>query len=193
MVELTERDEQLFDLLCSRTRSLVQNKYESPNTCVMSTRIGLEVLTYFGYRAEPQACWVAVYNKPFAEWVANGRQPPMDEEAATAAGFYQVGVYPDVEEQPRHWNGHLVIGVKDGLLDLDLGGFARTQHGINLPDGGFFPHGFGTYTAPSGVVIHYEQNEDKSYRRSRDYTVSSKWNEMAGTLIREAKAIIGEA
>src|SRR5882724_7191786 len=75
--ELTTRDELIFDHLCSRVRSLVQEKSDLANTCVLSTRIGVEVLRYFDYDPKPQPCYLVIYNEAYADWIDNNKQPPM--------------------------------------------------------------------------------------------------------------------
>jgi len=95
--------------------------------CIQATRVGLEVLRYFGVEARPLVTLLITGNRAWAEWMLDGSPQPMPDEA------WAVGIDDELHEGQRGFPGHLVIELDGQLLDLDAGFYARPERGIFVP------------------------------------------------------------
>lgn len=155
------------------------------NSCILSTRIGLEVLERHGVRAVAQAVRVAAYNtegiRLFMQEVPHSEWP----DSAWSVGIEGTG---KVTPETKAWDGHLVLIVRNPnrtrtLIDLTADQLDRPHHNINvsgpvfidLPPVGWTPHD-PIYTtlgaeagAPDATVIGYYPLMVGNWRSTPDW------------------------
>jgi hypothetical protein len=95
--------------------------------CVQATRVGIEVLRYFGFQGRPLVTLMMTGNLAWVEWMLAGQPQPMPDEV------WSVGIDPEHRPEDRGYPAHLVIALGGMLLDLDAGLYARPHKGIHLP------------------------------------------------------------
>ena len=170
------------------------------DTCIAATRIGNEVLGYFGIPSVPLPVAVAVQNPKLAQLVAAGailENPKQIEEL----GGYSIGVDPDQPPtrigERKGWNCHLVLWAPDHrmLVDLSLDQYDRPKRditvgtvGLRLPEE--VAEGFlsGANWLPvvrsNGVRVLYLHRADQvGYRTAPDWK-RGRYRKAIGTLIR---------
>lgn len=175
-----ERKERILHLLLQHARPLICEEFRA-DSCIASTRIGLDVLDYFGILAEPLAVCVTIFNPVMVERRNLGDQLPQNktemEEWVKKYGAWAVGVGYGGDQGPMKWPGHLVMLVEKTLmLDLSIDQANRPQHNIEL-------HPFGTMVFPeflsgqesllaevNGCMLRYLVQKD-----NRGYTASPNW------------------
>jgi hypothetical protein len=172
-------------------------EYTARRSCIAATRMGLEVLRYFGVAAVPQPVRLGAFNA--TAWAALAAGQPLDTEHTDAWSVGVAGV-----GQPRSrggWDGHLALLVRDAvLLDLSLDQFSRPEHQLVLaaswfplpPE--FFQDGWVTYQHALGAVIRYQRLHDASWKRSRDWLATDRrWIRPVGRIIRAVRADLASA
>ena len=142
-MHLEERDPQLTDkasricgMLCKFARPRILLNFR-PDSCIASTRIGVDVLRYFRVKTEPIVVKVHVFNKQFMARLDAGQFPSSKEDMDRwygEDGSHSVGL---VSEPPTNI-GHVVALVENAcILDLSLDQASRPQRGIHLQPSGF--------------------------------------------------------
>lgn len=103
-------------------------KVFSPDSCVASTWVLTEVLSYFGYTSEPLPVVALVFNEKGFEMASQGVPPSEWPDDAWSVGVEGTGVR---ELATRRWDGHLVALVNGNwLIDPSLDQFSRPQRGM---------------------------------------------------------------
>lgn len=181
---------ELIGLLATEMRPLVQEHYPGMPTCVLSTRIAYDVCRYYGVACEPLSVVLIAGNERWVEWMVSLDWKPT-AETPLPEGAWSVGVDPNRPAARNRWNGHLVLSVAGGILDCDLGYWARPGQGIHLPGGAFFVNGPDAYTAPEGGLVLYRERvlDDRIWARSRDWNGRGRRKRIVGSLIRQAKGL----
>jgi hypothetical protein len=150
--------------------------------CILSTRVGLEVLAAFGVPATPVSVTVvAATTAWWAWWNAGhvGAPPPYSVYVKQGHG------------RPGRWPGHLVLQLADAtLLDVDLRAFQRPAQGLMPPVAARIPQdatdrGLWTLTWSDGSVAYLVHPEDRSYRRAPDWT--GNWRPYVGPAVRAVR------
>jgi hypothetical protein len=99
----------------------------STGSCVASARVGVEVLRRLGLNAQAVSCGVSVMNLEAARLHAAGIPLAQWPESA-----WSVGV---AASAGTSWDAHVVVqwdaGGNRGLVDLDLGRYARPQYNLH--------------------------------------------------------------
>lgn len=97
-----------------------------PDSCIASTRIGLDVLKYFHVApALPIALTTAVYNQDAIDLLDGGMTMPELQQAMNErtteqrGGPWAVGIGADMPNSPG-WAGHLIVGLPKIRLLVDL-------------------------------------------------------------------------
>ena len=125
--------EKIIDKLLDIARPEILKEF-SVDSCIISTAIGIEVLSRFGVIAEPLPVRTVVFNKPFADRIKRGENPYKSDlaEWTKQDNSYSLGIgygFP----QPNKWAGHLVIlAEKKYLIDLSIDQANRPQYDISL-------------------------------------------------------------
>jgi len=155
--------------------------------CVLATRIGLDVLARFGLDAEPRLVVCEAANAAYLQWVEDGA--PGGDVGQLARGAWLVSNDPlkrraGGDGLPRQgppvaspWDGHLVLRLRDLLIDLDAQQFARPTHGIVPPAAVVLPwHGeerVGTDFRRGGACCYWPWPADHpidDWRTAPDWT-----------------------
>lgn len=111
------------------TRMYTRTKWETVNTCVLSTRIGIGVLGRFGVTSRPMPVYVSVHN--IAAWHLTKDKVPISQWPPHA---HSVGIHETSNViGGGGWNGHLVLilrqdpagGAPRLLIDLTADQFDR--------------------------------------------------------------------
>jgi hypothetical protein len=171
------------------------------NSCILSTRIAIDVLDHFGIDAEPLVVRATVSNAVFARLcVEHGELPdgPLMDRWEQEHGAWVLGLGvpapPGTVPLPRGWPGHLVAVVQRRLLlDLSLDQVNRPERGIGLgplilpcrPD--FLAGRQPFATLPGGCLVLYDAfPDDRSWHNSPD-RAKGRWDRLTGAVIRKVR------
>lgn len=115
-------------------RLVTLSEFTTVNTCILTTRLGVEVLTHYGLSAKAQPVRVAAWNRegitlhlrkvPHSQW----------PESAWSVGIEGTGVS---DRSTGAWDGHLVVVLRNPsrtrtLIDLTADQLSRPQRGIDI-------------------------------------------------------------
>ncbi len=175
-----------LETLCRVGRPTILGHGISVDSCIASTRIGVEALRRIGIAAGPTAVKVAAFNKEGHRAMVAGHPEWVREQRD---GAYGIGIgYPT--DGPG-WDGHLVITVeRKWLLDLSIDQASRPEHGIVLKPfftrRAFTSKGVMLLRIPDGGALRYELDPDnKAYKHAPDWRLT-KW----GPIVKEIVAAI---
>jgi hypothetical protein len=167
-------------------RPLVQSQVRETSTCVLSTRIAIEVLGYFEIAATPQPVEIHVINQAMADWIEAGY--PGGVEHGKELGAWGVSTIADQPAESGKWAGHLIVRLDDAFIDSDLGAYSRPHRSLVVPDGIVLgadadpPWGYDL----GGVHLVYTPTTDVSWKESIDWN-SKGVKKYAGPMIRAIK------
>lgn len=175
----------LIDHLLTRGRALVLEQF-SPKSCIVSTRVAIEVLKAHGIPAYPLATRIEALNAQAVKDSEAGATEP-------SLGSWIVGVEGTGEWSPTEnsWDGHLVAVFTDAksevLLDLSADQIARPAKGIHAEPLAFrltgkWPAG---WLWPNGSAIAYKPVRSRSYRQSSNWTDRRAWGPIVEALLEE--------
>ncbi|RPJ69041.1 MAG: hypothetical protein EHM24_19700 [Acidobacteria bacterium] len=154
--------------------------------CVLTTRVGLDVLARFDIAAEARSVVAAVSNRAYEEFRCFQATHPEASAVSAPPGAWAViaGLQPEpgAAPRPKHWWGHLVVYVpgRELMLDLDFQQFGRDRLGMPVPPALLMPWGQGRPTAgwqlalaadrSKVLFVHYErQDENQAYVAAPDW------------------------
>lgn len=172
------------------------------DVCVLATRVGYDVLSYFGVESAPVVVRALAFNPPAVAWV-NERGPNVSDEQLeeyNATGAWVVAIDEEDHEIPGRFPGHLVLRVPSerALVDLSIDQFARPERGIimpksaifDAPDDFFSDDGAATYGLEGGgrLAYFYRQRGTKDFRSGADW---KRKNPISGRVIRRLRATPG--
>jgi len=104
-----------------------------PDSCIVSTAIGIDVLTHFGILAEPLPVKLSIFNAPYVKRIDSGSDWPNRETLirwGQEDNSYSVGIGYG-EQQLNKWAGHLVLLVENKwLVDLSIDQANRPQYNM---------------------------------------------------------------
>jgi hypothetical protein len=170
-----------------------------PAHCILSTRIGIAVLEYFGVDAMPLSVRAGFMNREAIELMDAGHP---ESDVGKVGGSWGVGIGVGIEgDRPGHWDGHLVIRAADYILDLNSGPASRPQRAIPVPASLVlrippdFITGQEQYAWPldhdvTAVYKHTPAND--GWRKSPDWTGDDRHRATAGRLIRVLRDTLAE-
>lgn len=123
-----------FALAC-RTTTFTQ--FKNTNNCILSTRLGVDVLKRYGLDAKAQPVIVAAFNREGYEMYARNVPPSQWPDDAWSVGVAGTG---ESDRDVRAWDGHLVVLLRNPpnaegrkvrtLIDLTADQFDRPERGI---------------------------------------------------------------
>ena len=169
------------------------------DSCVLSTRVGLDVCSYFGVEAKPVVVRAMAFNPAWARFAQKHPEllaQPGDEKWSSpeADGAWAVGIDEVDHGTKGKFPGHLILylpGDPPEILDLSAGQFRREQHAMNIPNcisaaaPGFLDGAPVTFVADDDSTVVYAHRPGVSgYQRGGDWRHR---NEITGALIRRAK------
>ena len=176
---------------------LVKAIYSDTRVCVLSARVAIEVLHYFGVDARPFPCRVVAMNAIAAEGFVAGMSWPDIFEA----GGYSLGQMGKGPLPGKRWDGHLAAlvehyCVEDGekgalLVDFSLADLNRPDKGVHTaPLRATVPQRLiddGTRIVlplPEGGIAMYEPIEDNYWRQAPDWVDTKRWKPLVAQIIR---------
>lgn len=175
---------------------------DARDVCVLATRVGYDVLNYFGVESSPVVVRALAFNQPAVAWI-NERGPDVSAEQLEeydATGAWAVAIDEEDYGIPGRFPGHLVLHVPSerALVDLSVDQFARPEHGIVIPRSGIFDvpddffsdEGMVMYGLEGGgrLVYFYRPRAAKDFRSGVDW---KRKNPMSGRVIRKIRAAPG--
>jgi hypothetical protein len=167
--------------------------------CILCTAIGCDVLKTFGIDARPLSVQVDVVNQAWLTWTDDGR--PGGPTGGLARGAWAITCGGE-DTDPTHfsptllpvepgkaWDGHLVIQVEEGIIDLDLLAFSRPTKNLVLPAAALFAFdaaaGQGQAFQIDGHLIRYQPKPaDRSWEATRDWRSITKRQATVDRIVR---------
>lgn len=190
-------------------------RYFEPRSCIASTRIGIDVLAYFGIKAVPVPLLVAIFNAEAARMVNEGMSLSDVAEAMwkiskdQPGGPWTIALGAEVENGDG-WAGHLMIGIPQyrTLLDLSIDQANRPLKNIefnddlrtmHVPDESWWKgaEDRAILATDSGLtlILDHEAPDPDGYKRSKNWVRQSSvyegrrvFKEATGEIIRLVKA-----
>lgn len=157
----------------------------APDCCIAATRILKGVFEHYGYTSQGVPCNVYVFNPKCHELMQKGLVPEDPQERLALyekTGAWGLGITRDSERLGREipggrFGGHLVLKVRQVLIDATLKQADRPDKQIVLPDfavmrnvpGGFWTDKNFTVFVDNGCTVTYEHNHNYSYRAAPDW------------------------
>lgn len=162
----------------------------APDSCIGSTRIGLDVLAYFGIKAIPLPVSLVILNAEAAQILIETES--MEELAKAVAiptaqqegGPWTIGVGAPGQSrgtpaEPGKWPGHLVIGIPAHhlVVDLSLDQVSRPHKGLDMHCCWYStePRWWQDRAAltqcaiPEGALMLVHHLDDEDYRKSPNW------------------------
>lgn len=182
-----DRLDALVPTLLTRGREIILETCEV-TSCIVATRVAIEVLKIHGIRARGQAMRVEAMNAAAIWDVKMGVPVPSPESyivATEGTGAFDPG--------DNSWDGHLVAIFTDAkgevLLDLSADQFARPGKGIHaeplaLRLNGGFPVG---YVWENGSCLAYDPVKSRGYRQSSNWADREKWGPIYDRIMEEIR------
>lgn len=164
---------EVIEYLTTEGRRKILEVYR-PDSCIASTRIGMDVLRAHGAKPYPVAVKLDIFNHAARQAMEEG----WTEAETLAAGAKIIGVDGTGKlAQGTGWDGHLVLGLVDAagleiVVDLSLDQFARPAAGIHVEATAFpVPEGWPlawTQGDPPYSVV-YQKIRSRAYRSAPDW------------------------
>lgn len=148
-----------------------------PDSCIASTRVGIEVLKRFGITAEAIPVKVMVYNEPLWKRMTAGSFDGTFNDEDWSVG---IGMGYDPRRRPEDgFNGHLVIKTEGLLVDLAIDQASRPEKGLPIESlvvpwpqtWGIRPFRF----CLAGCYYDYSPSENGAYQDAPDWKESDRW------------------
>lgn len=166
------------------------------DSCIVSTAIGLDVLTAFGVLAEPFAVRLFAFNEAFANRIEDGSPWPQGDEVirwTEEDGSYSVGIGVGTQ-QPNKWAGHLcILAEKKYLIDLSIDQATRPAYNMHFGplcvevDDKFIYSVSPKVFKYSNCVIRIEAIPSLGYATSPDWAFVGRRKKIVETTIRLIK------
>jgi len=167
----------------------VMLKVVKPDSCVVMSRLAVEVLRTFGVAADACSAEVIIANGKFAQLLGAGRIQMGEKLPQWAIDEGAWGIGLGYRPKP-HEIGHVVCLAGDLILDLSLDQASRPQHTIEL-EPSVFCRGDTSIKEPSvffvgDVVVSYQlRPARKQFKRSPDWRdFHQRYRKQAGEVVR---------
>lgn len=120
----------VLEALVTFGRALILANDVAPDSCILSTKVAIEVLAAFGYKAKPVPVVVVIQNREYLRAEAEGWDLVETPHGAWPEGAYAMGLGFWADEKKA---GHLIAVVEDEiLLDMTLDQASRPHVNIRL-------------------------------------------------------------
>lgn len=152
----------------------------SEGRCLTVTRVGMEVLAYFGIESKPLVTTAMAANAAWLEWQHRIDQGASEPEMPKEAWNVVCGI----QDQPGPGlNAHVVLLIGDELLDLDAAQSARPEHGIKVPTTVRlrWEEGASLDLEDGGVLIYIPHSKPPQFKQAPDWRRAPR---LAGGVIR---------
>jgi len=181
-------------LLYGRPEILKEYRADS---CIASTAIGLDVLTYFGVLAEPIPVKLSIFNAPYVKRIETGSKFPnrkMLIQWGKEDGSYSVGIGYGSHEYNK-WAGHLVLLVENKwLADLSIDQANRPLYNMVFdPYAAEVDADFLDGKKPriikdaNGCVIRIELIKDRGFLTAPDWSFGNRRKHLVEKIIQKIK------
>lgn len=213
----TDQEAAVLDALVDAARPVIRTEFRA-DSCIASTRIGIDALAYFGIRAVELPVSVLVFNADAAALVSAGvtledlREQTRAIPVERPGGPWTIGVGMGTG-LPGAWPGHLIVTVPEiGVIcDLSIDQAARPQK--DLPLESYWTHvgdpawwgqvegadPFVQVRGPHGAVLMVDRRlpDPYGYRSSPNWTkkpgsdrrpVARMYQRLTGQVIRDMRA-----
>lgn len=182
--------------LTTFARPLILNRWRK-DSCLVSTAVALDFLSWAGVKAKPMEVEVLAYNALAVELIERG--VPYTEWPADAwsVGIVQADSDPE-QRKYKAWTGaHLVTLVAERtLLDLSADQLSRPLYRMSVPGPIVLPwDGDGTKAVSAeGAIVVYRRPErpDLSFRSSPDWRLRGRRADIVSELVRLARLVGAE-
>lgn len=124
MKNLTGEQKRVLDAVTTHARPILLENFR-PDSCIASTKVGIDVLAYFGLRGQPMAVSAMLFNAEAMRLLSEGTSMEDLHAMMTAipadqsGGPWSLGLGVGAQ-QPGAWAGHLVIALPDYRTIVDL-------------------------------------------------------------------------
>lgn len=132
-----QRTAKVIASLLKHAHGPIRRHFQS-DSCIASTRIGIDVLDYFSVASAPLALQVLIFNEEAIQLLEGGMT--MEELAAHMRGIpleqeggpWSMGVGLGGDPEPNKWPGHLVIAIPQtrSMIDLSIEQASRPHKGL---------------------------------------------------------------
>lgn len=200
-----EQTVRIVKALAKVARPLILTHF-SKDSCIASTRIGIDALAYFDVKSVPIPLLAMFANAEAAAMIAQGatleevREATLQRTVEEAGGPWTLGVGAG---EGSGWSGHLVIGLPQILTIVDLSAdqASRPHKGISInkplmlpiPDIGWWRGGEDAMATfqdeESQMVMILDRNGTKD---PQGYLQSPNWRRVTGGSSRPFKTITGQ-
>jgi hypothetical protein len=130
---MNDLHEQVLSKLVQVARPCILQHY-SVDSCIASTRIGIDVLAHFGFVAQPLTVRAIVYNPAFCRRIEAGALFPQTQKElsqwAKEDGSWNIGI--GFGANADKWDAHLVFVSGNYVVDLALDQANRPKYQIKL-------------------------------------------------------------
>ena len=167
---------QLFEQLKPLIHSEVEAVYPGVGCCILTTRIVIEVASYFGISVSPLAVRMVVYNRACAE------DPKGYGSYSLRCGF---------GARPGRWNGHLIAVVGNTFGDFSVQHAERLERQIITGPalvGDYYGWQGWTAVNEHGTHFEYHSTGDTSYRQKPDWKDEKRRRPIVAKVIRALKS-----
>lgn len=146
-----------------------------PRCCIAAARLAMTVFEWTGYSARPQPMWARAGNAMFSDAVLHSI--PLDRWEDAGVRYVEI----DTSGNSGGYPGHLVVIVRDHLVDLSSSQFARPEKGIDVPATVILDLPGDWETKPimkrlddGGALLYRVHDVDHDYRKSPDWRFRSR-------------------
>lgn len=208
-------DAEVIGAMLRIARPIILEHFSKPS-CIASTRIGIDVLGYFGIKSEPMPLMLMVFNEEALKILDDGKtfeelgEIQRQESPTTPGGPWSIAVGAEVEDSPD-WAGHLVVALphRQMIIDLSIDQASRPLKNLNfddqplvyrIPDPDWWTGESRRYATVAqhkdgpkvGLVFDRDAPDANGYKRSSNWnrkTVLGAWvfKDITGRIIREIK------
>lgn len=179
--------------LATFARPLILSKFRR-DSCIVSTAIACDFLTWAGVRAKPIEVELMAYTAAALPLVERG--VPFDEWPDEA---WSVGIVQEHGDRARHdWQGaHLCTLVEQRiLLDLSADQVSRPLRRLNVPGPVVLPwestSAVAANDAGTTLVYRVPERPDPSFRSSPDWKLRGRRSAIVAELVRLARLVGAE-
>jgi hypothetical protein len=170
----------IVEALARVARPIIRRTWR-PDSCVASTRVGLDVLKAYGVQARPWACMAQVWNPTMVAAVNRGLPA---EAAQLEPGAWSVGIGMADDQL-----GHLVIVTPTWIVDLSIDQASRPDRDMGLPTRGIIaPRTQGAVITADGIFIAWREASGQAWRSATDWTARRRRRGPVREVMRAMKA-----
>lgn len=212
MKPLTADQSAVLDALTEVARPLILEHF-NPDSCIASTRVGIDALAYFGMRGEPLPVTGVLFNPEAMNLLQQGMsmddlKKQMDAIPADAdGGPWSLGLGVGTQ-QPGAWAGHLVVALPQQHAVVDLSADQASRPHKNMPVQPYHvviedpewwegTQPMATFTTANGTALILDRRtaDPDGYRLTPNWTMTGStskafFKDLTGRVIRAVRAAL---